>query len=887
MVKYIYTFFIFSAALFASGQELPTKMKFDSVQFSNNGQRAIIFSGKKTALYDLNKDEYLLKPTKNKICYISGFGQNWNLEVYLVDAKDSKSFFVIANDSSSLELISYSEDLQLSFCSPEILQDEHYLYVSFQGSNWNVSDMEITEDICGQWNFTSNIELVNEHYLLVNESEDWEIQYFYDEINDLYETRIDTGYFKSGMMDLESGVWSIPPIYAECSKINDYVFCRKYAGFIDGSEDYYSEILYSYDLYVVSDEGTSMIKSGFNELDTETLAKVLNVDEVIKTGDELVYKTIDSTGQSLIFFGLNWFHYASETQHYFNYYHLLKQAHDFVQYRYDYGIVNVFDADNPFTSYNLRDVLLDNGLYIIECKEFANSTNHLFFEQFYNGEIHIDNGENVSVINFNNEEEPTLVHLEDANEMLYHQYGLELWNDSLILVTNFMYDILSEYPLMSLEWPGEDSIDFEGNFVYPPAIPGFEKTGIFDFKNNVWLIKPIHRQILKVHGGFLITDVLRESVNNNDTAEVYSLVSNNGETIFSNKSYSEVNNNHDLLKLTIDEFKVDSLFRAPQGYSSHSANTNNSTYYFRTNNQLGVFDPYYQKFYYPKDLFVSDFVHVNPDLDYMFYLENDSIYLEFENFKKGVSQGAGSIEFNIVDNLGSLEAYQILLIEKADTTIIENNYRSGYKESPHIRNKIHFSNNRLIVNENGTSTTYVEENYTALYDESYYEIIIERENSSVWEKINEAWIKMTPYYASVVEIPNGYLVKTGDYFYGYPWLDDAYYEKSTENVKIIGRYLLLDENYQAIQFLDYYDFEYIEDLGFGLKIKTDNGFFFADYTGHAITNDEWDEFQLKDGKLKAIKKDFYPLDEYGDYQYDENGEQIIFPGTIEYFDLPD
>ena len=149
---------------------------------------------------------------------------------------------------------------------------------------------------------------------------------------------------------------------------------------------------------------------------------------------------------------------------------------------------------------------------------------------------------------------------------------------------------------------------------------------------------------------------------------------------------------------------------------------------------------------------------------------------------------------------------------------------------------------------------------------------------------------MTPYYANISVNPFCYIVNSGYYYTDLPVFDDSYWEYGEfyyEEIKAERRYILLDSNYQAIPFLDWYDFPYAEDLGFGIKICMDSGCFFIDYAGKAITDANWDEFQLKDGKLKAIRFEIIIYDEWGEILYDENGDQIGYkPEKIKYFDLP-
>jgi hypothetical protein len=103
-----------------------------------------------------------------------------------------------------------------------------------------------------------------------------------------------------------------------------------------------------------------------------------------------------------------------------------------------------------------------------------------------------------------------------------------------------------------------------------------------------------------------------------------------------------------------------------------------------------------------------------------------------------------------------------------------------------------------------------------------------------------------------------------------------------------SRYFLLDSNFKAVPFMDYYDFALIEDLGFGLKISFDNnGCFFMTYDHVAVTNAEWDDFRLFNGKLEAILYEKPLLDENGNQVYDTNGvPQKVSESVTKFFKMP-
>lgn len=177
-----------------------------------------------------------------------------------------------------------------------------------------------------------------------------------------------------------------------------------------------------------------------------------------------------------------------------------------------------------------------------------------------------------------------------------------------------------------------------------------------------------------------------------------------------------------------------------------------------------------------------------------------------------------------------------------------------------------------------------------VYDDFYYEswgvVDVKLEYACIWKKTKNGVVRQTPYYYSIHPIPNGYLVETGRFLgeivydeKGEPMMDEE-----TQWLKLkddqVARFLLLDENYKAVQMLDYYDFDSIVDLGFGLEVTTSRGKFFATYDGQPITDDRWDQFSLsKSGQLIAIKHSV-------EFEDSLTGEFIVKDGVMKQFNLP-
>lgn len=138
-------------------------------------------------------------------------------------------------------------------------------------------------------------------------------------------------------------------------------------------------------------------------------------------------------------------------------------------------------------------------------------------------------------------------------------------------------------------------------------------------------------------------------------------------------------------------------------------------------------------------------------------------------------------------------------------------------------------------------------------------LIQEVPNSVIFKKSqNNIWEIASPNYSTIVAAGIGFITKTPriDAPKIGPDFDGIFIFKDSSDIHLdrveTERFVWLDANLSAKSFLDYYDFNNITDLGFGLQFETDNGSFFVTYEGKAITNDVWDRFEIENDQLKAI-----------------------------------
>ncbi|MCC7452779.1 MAG: hypothetical protein IT222_01330, partial [Crocinitomix sp.] len=259
---------------------------------------------------------------------------------------------------------------------------------------------------------------------------------------------------------------------------------------------------------------------------------------------------------------------------------------------------------------------------------------------------------------------------------------------------------------------------------------------------------------------------------------------------------------------------------------------------------------------------------------------NDSIYAEVENKTYQVSQKQGRIDV-YPKGMYYIDSAKIRLIEGKDTLLIEGLMDRGYPESgqliPEVGIRI-VNGNLILSNEDYHSTinpNELEMWYNEMYDEMYGDNLTNYSNeaSSIWQKQNGVWKKVSVDYSTIDKIPFGYLVSTGYFF-------EILNPQRVETKETPSRVLLLDENLKAIPFYDYFDFEkaYIHD--YGIEVWLENGCFLIGNDGKFITDDLWSAFELEDGKIKAIRYKSFTDDDYWLY------ESELLIDEIKYFDYP-
>ena len=836
-------------ALSANAQ-LPKKIKFDELVYSYDSSTVLIRKGSLSSVYDLKQNKYAFEPTKN--C--------------LINFPSSNVYAEINVKTSALSILSIG--------------------------GWGFQSFGTT-DSCFMYSSESNnsrkyeiIKCENGNYILNN---------YYDGEMVTYQTYVDerTGatvkdglyhqsQLASGVYNVESKKWIIEPKYKRCYELNGYVFCLNEdlikAGYDNGiyTNAYYN---YTYDVFYLNQTFANIILGDYTIIDNDLLANILNCDTIQQCEDTNHYIVETNGNKGLVRFQL--FDSKNSNQPDFIYSVVMQPTADFVMYSpYYHKVVAMYsDSLKPLVIYDYDLDSLETNKNKSALKWRASDDTEIGMSFYrYTSETTILTKNQQFKLEYDSLSRPFIL-ASDRLKWSESEFGVELQKNGLMIVNNWCAPYNESYrdPLRSVIYPDEDSAIFDPdngtwNVVYPPRNPGFLKSGIYDPGNETWIIEPKYH-IMNPSDRYYF---LQTGYNEFDRA-IFNIVDSVGNLIAYSLEYNEILKNPSLLMYALP-FTADSMFIASFGFDQHTKFESRDLpgYYVVSDESLGLYKPSYGlENEWPWGLY--EFIHYNPELNFTYFLEGDSIYFKSPQLNVSVSKKSGKIIF--VQPLffeKPLPNFELYVIENSDTTFY------GEKiliDGPVTNSSISMYGDLLIINDH---TSSVDNSCIECYDDDRFfssELYFESESSSAWRKTENGWRKISPDYATLVPIKNGRYIASSGHFYEQTDISGKWVETN-----IPGRYFLLDSNFKAISYLDYFDFPLIEDLGFGLKVCLDNGgCFFMTYNLVGVTDAEWDDFELFGKKLKAIKHEVPMLNEYGEQVLDESGYPIMKSESVTMF----
>ena len=886
-------FLLFSISVFSllASAQLPADLKYDVLEYSHDSATVLIRKGKTTSVYDFKSNKILLGPTKETMINFAGSNNYASFDKTGLDFwiywYNSKGFFPI---KSSGEVCTFGR------CNPQADSGT----IEMNGRLFDVPSGRFLGDSRSQEYNWSRFEIIpyTANLFIIN-------SYQVPEFNGYEKRELDCsgGYTKSGLFNLESKKWIIESTYKQCHILNGFIVCvnEVWQSNNGTDENALQECTDShlYDVFEIREKEVVKIQGNIEKFDSEMLAKLFGVDSVFNSPDGLHYTTEKNGLQGFVYFD---FHNATMFSDDFYFWRILDEQNEFVVYSPYYRHALALNATGDIQLYQIIKNSSDTIAERERIELISSDKEFLVYSilDYLEDDPIFCNSAGCFMRDFSNEGKRVWVET-DNNLRNGGQVGLYIINDSLLKMDYFINSAYSgsPVPMESAYLLGEDSLDEQGNTVYfDPNISGLDSSGIYNIRTGEWLIDPLYYSVSGGAKGYLLENKYRNYENTISGHLDYSLADLDGKIIAENISEETLYSSSALFAFAYSGCAADSVFEAPMGSYQHLFKKENQyrlqsnyfiqpVYYMQCGNQFGLYRQDY-RFNNLSTNEIYEFVHYNPVLDFYYYVKGDSLYLKSPLINSAVSKQFGKFIFLQPDYLPDSEkAFQLYRIENGDTLILgEQNQRNDLISISSFEMKADL----ILVNDH---TTFVDQSCIECMDADGnwidYQLYYESESSSVWKKIGDSWQQISPHYATVAAIPNKqFIVSTGFYeFESYDYNGAVNYPP---NVKIDSRYLLLDSTMKAVPYMDYFDFAYIEDLGFGLKVQLNKGdkFFFMTYDLVAVTNAEWDRFELENGKLKAIIDTKYEVDpDTGELIYNEYGApNELVSATTKYFKLP-
>ncbi len=874
------------------GRAQAPNFKCDSLQMSESGQFAIVYIGAKQGLLNTKSGDFEWPMSKSPIFYFGIFSEHEIFIRYSENEIQSRCF----TDAGVLTQINSPKDSMI-FSLPGMMSDDseagkvavnNFRYswkngafeeidhlFSIRGLQRGIVRDSPTRLIISHFNLTDNL-VYGDDTVISNEA-----------------------IALSGLYDLETKTWIIPRKYLEIQNVNGYYFCSRVSEQRLGNN--YLLANYQYDVY--SAKGL-LVQSGMQKLDERFVTGVLGMDSVEFASDSIHVVTMKEGKQGLIRFHLL---DRSSTEFLdFRYQVLLPPVHDFVQLSRTLDLVITYDsmAVLPITLYDfraasqwgLRHDCLDS---ITSAKNSIIALSSDYLSQIVLADERRYRYLKLEPVGFVMQDEGIPLNPEDASDIFstwwYDRptltFGIgQVLQDKLVLTSLIRSSTLNAGEPI---WDENDGtthyVDYLGNEILPNYTPAVQRCGVYDLSLKKWAVEPRFSNVQLGYDGMLLQELFAGENGENEHA-VYTVQNNDGRIIADNLTIEQVLADTGFFRhITPTTVRVDSFFCSPSAERTRLKNRGDF-YYYTAGDKIGicklsngislvdakvVAEPF-------------EFVHYSEAGNFMFALTIDKLW--FINPDTMLSVGRDKT-LSFLYGLRNSDVFtgEVLKMNVGDSTEIiyqngiENNELRSWKASVQL-----IDGKYLVLNDSRQISEY-----GYYFDEIWgneYEtrLSMEAEASSVWEWQDTRWIKATPYYAGVIPVPCGYITRTG--FFHEDGLDFSSRGSDQPPTPTVmntpSRYFLLDKNFAALFFGDWLDFDLVEDLGFGIAIWMNGNAAFIDYTGKAVTDAEWDRFEMEDGKLKAIRNLLYRFDEIGNVMLDENGNEIILrEATEKYFFL--
>lgn len=865
-MKRIILLSVFLQTLFVSGQ-IPESIKYDALSYSYDSSSCIITKGKKQTIYNLRTESICVAPTKNFLINFPGSNvyaeipvKPGKIIIHFLTSEKNHAFYC----KSDYGIIKISNPLENSILEAD-------------GKYFDLEHDNLVDSVppgVTDWGL-HEIKKINDGVYLINSFRNG---FTWMDIQDQVHQK--DGINGSGLYSFTEKKWLIEPTYKYIDQLNGFLLC---------AEEYNVELIiegdriiqqegkrYRYDIFKLNPAGVpEKIAADLNEILPDVLSKILGLDHVSNSGFSNIYQSLKSDKQGLFMFKLilsdetpkPGIQFTELFNPQFDYLHVDTSVHCFLT-------LNKSNADAISLYWMNKE---NEPVKIISHPEMV----AFFIDDYYHQKTIYTPDTSIAAEDYRD----SLIFYPVNYYFNLPDFGsgLKFRDDSLLIVyksSDAEINIIESYL-----YPGEDSVDENSNPVYALTKPGSATTGVYNLNTKSWLVQPEYFNIIRNNQNFVScypSDAFYFSLND----YYYSAFNNKGDIRFEGKSAEEIYADTSLLSKIIPFENCLEIQAGSKGLLAHTQlKTDPESYYIFSYNKMGIFYPdIYLENQFENRYF--EFVHYNSNLDATIFLQGDSIYFTCPNFSLTCQKNEKIIYL-------ASDAYMDEPYKWALTRITPNkdSISLGLLENLKYDALLSYqliSDSIIIINDHSQSEglTCVEcMDEFGLYNRAQS---FQTENSSVWKKTKEGWRKISPYYSTIEPVNNKFYVASSGKFKHYEngYNEDGYYKNESA---VDQRFFILDNNLQALHYMDYYDFADVQDLGFGFKIKlnSEDKYFFMTYNFEALTDAEWDHFEMENGKLKAMIYTQYQINEYGEQVLDSFGMPVeTVSSTTKYFKFP-
>lgn len=852
-------------------------IKYDSLVSIPESNRIVVYHKNKSGIYDLGEKKFITQMTKAHIQYLENSG--W---LFRIDKKTISTF-----PFEQTNLFLPRKKYETNIFSP------------FEGIAYRDGIERISENILVVNQFkhpisnTSYIPLKNQ---LGKDSVSIDGKYVYPP--DIL------GVEKSGLYNVKTRTWIIPPKYTNLQVVGKYVFAIRE---LNDSGQYWSrKDLPFVDIFEIKKSNATFIKR--KHLDqknmdwSQELKDALQVESVERLlSDDNTYKLFQAGKQKIV---------------YFTFYNELEYLDFFPNQWFDLIV---------YHPQKKQCLAFEQGKIL-----------HFSFDENVKEMHFVASSNRIAGIN-GSYDDLTFVY-EEYEYLMYCELAIEKRNNHLIVHQHFP-EFKSDYPL--IDENGDDSVVVLENgsyeYVYAFFYPERHFSGVFDLEAKKWIVPEDFNFIIPLGQNYLAKKSIAVNFENFNPQSIQTLYDNQGKILLTHEQI-EAMSQEDLAKKIFSDSEIyfaNMQDRPIEMLAGNDSNTDILPLYFvQLKNgkqnlvrmdlfngnsilQSAVLNNYSADFI---DASFNDRWNSETKLNHTILYEKEVLNLKLSAL---LMQGN---EFYIDSLEIQAPNFELHLYKLTDeNTIVENQMacillslqvgdeKGDFAQNQHYGfiysdtmariksiSKLEFDNylieqsynkhsfrregDMIIVRKTPISVENHSDNFGS-NDVGFvtinYSFVCG--NSAVYKKSPEGWNMICGPFAELKNTTYGYLA-TENFTLQNIQIFDLYEEYNpvrsvAANAKLNSKkpaFQLLNPNFQPFNWKGQHIFSGIEEYSFGYRIFiNENESILISPTGQIISEEHYEQYFIEDGKIVGFSEPIFEYDEFGDEVWDDSGNPIV------------